>query len=116
MHASNLRTVTPQVWGAIHPGGRSELVVLDGTLNYQRYIRILCDSMLPWEAVLGETLRMSRIMPRPTQHLQLLLFWPNRMWRSLSTPFDLSTCHVEMKVTLVIPLNAYGITVHAATR
>ena len=35
------------VWGAIHHGGRSELVVLDGTLNCQHYIRLLRDSMLP---------------------------------------------------------------------
>ena len=36
------------VWGAIHHGGRSELVVLDGPLNRHRYIRLLRDSMLPW--------------------------------------------------------------------
>ena len=36
------------VWGAIHHGGRSELVVLNGTSNHQHYIKFLRDSMLPW--------------------------------------------------------------------
>ena len=36
------------VWGAIHHGGRSELVVLDGPLNRHCYIRLLRESMLSW--------------------------------------------------------------------
>lgn len=36
------------VWGAIHHGGKSDLIVLDGTMNRHRYIRILQDHMLPW--------------------------------------------------------------------
>ena len=36
------------VWGAIHHGGKSELVVLNGTFNHQHYIRPLYDSMLHW--------------------------------------------------------------------
>ena len=45
MHSSNPRMVTmaSQVWGAIHHGGRSELAVMDGTLNRQRYVRLLHD-------------------------------------------------------------------------
>ena len=34
-------------WGAIHHGGRGELVVLDRTFNCQCYTRLLRDSMLP---------------------------------------------------------------------
>ena len=36
------------VWGAIHNGGRSELVVVDGAMNRHRYIQILRNQMLPW--------------------------------------------------------------------
>ena len=36
------------VWGAIHHGGRSELVVVDGAMNRHRYIQILRNQMLPW--------------------------------------------------------------------
>ena len=36
------------VWGAIHYGGRSELVVVDGTLNQHRYIQVLRNQILPW--------------------------------------------------------------------
>ena len=35
------------LWGAIQHGGRNELVVLDGTLNHQRCIRLLRDSIFP---------------------------------------------------------------------
>ena len=36
------------VWGAIHHGGRSELVVVDEAMNRHRYIQILRNQMLPW--------------------------------------------------------------------
>ena len=36
-------------WGAIHHGGRSELVVVDGAMNPHQYIQILRNQMLPWE-------------------------------------------------------------------
>ena len=36
------------VWGAIHHGGRSELVVVDGAMNRHWYIQILRNQMLPW--------------------------------------------------------------------
>lgn len=36
------------VWGAIHHGGKSDLVVLDGPMNRHRYIQILRQQMLPW--------------------------------------------------------------------
>ena len=71
------------IWGAIHYGGRSERVVLDGTLNHQPYIRLLQDSLLPWATgVLDETLCIPRTMTRPTQHVTRLLFWHNRVQRS----------------------------------
>ena len=35
-------------WGAIHHGGRSELVVVDGIMNRHRYIHILRNQKLPW--------------------------------------------------------------------
>ena len=35
-------------WNAIHHGGRSELVVVDGAMNRQKYIQILRNQMLPW--------------------------------------------------------------------
>ena len=36
------------VWGAIHHGGRSDMVVVDGAMNQHRYIQILRNQMLPW--------------------------------------------------------------------
>ena len=36
------------VWGAFHASGASEPVVLDGTVNQQRYIGILRQNLLPW--------------------------------------------------------------------
>ena len=40
--------------GAIHHGGRSELVVVDGAMNCHWYIQILRNEMLPWAtAVFG---------------------------------------------------------------
>ena len=36
------------VWGAIHHGGRSELVVVDGAMNRHKYIQILRNQMLRW--------------------------------------------------------------------
>ena len=36
------------VWGAIHHGCRSELVVVDGAMNWHPYIQILRNQMLPW--------------------------------------------------------------------
>ena len=36
------------VWGAIHHGGRSELVVMAGAMNQHQYILILRNQMLPW--------------------------------------------------------------------
>jgi transposase len=42
------RRPSVMVWGAIHHGGRSELVVVDGPLNRHGYIQILRDQMLPW--------------------------------------------------------------------
>ena len=41
------------VWGGNHHARRSELVVLDGTPDCQSYIRLLRDSVLPWECVFG---------------------------------------------------------------
>ena len=70
------------VWGVIHHGGRSEQVVLDEAINWQRYFRRPHDSMLPWATgVFNENLYMSKIMPRPTHHVTRLLFWNNRMWK-----------------------------------
>ena len=60
------------VWGAIHHGGRSELVVVDGAMNRHRYIQILRNQMLPWATgCLDETLCTSKTMPRPIQHVTL---------------------------------------------
>ena len=42
------RCQSVMVWGAIHHGGRSELVVVDGAMNRHRYIQILRNQMLPW--------------------------------------------------------------------
>ena len=36
------------VWGAIHHGGRSELLVVHRAMNRHRYIQILRNQMLPW--------------------------------------------------------------------
>ena len=36
------------VWCAFHAPGKSELMVMDGTVNQQRYIGILCQNLLPW--------------------------------------------------------------------
>ena len=36
------------VWGEIHHGGRSELVVVDVAMNRHRCIQILSNQMLPW--------------------------------------------------------------------
>ena len=36
------------VWAAIHHGGRSELVVVDGAMNRHQYIQIQRNQMLPW--------------------------------------------------------------------
>ena len=36
------------VWGAIHHGGRNELVVVDGAMNHHLYIQIMRNQMLPW--------------------------------------------------------------------
>ena len=36
------------VWGAIHHGRRSELVVVEGAMNRHRYIQIVRYQMLPW--------------------------------------------------------------------
>ena len=36
------------VWGTIHHGGRSKLVVVDGAMNWHWYIQILRNQMLPW--------------------------------------------------------------------
>ena len=36
------------VWGAFHASGKSELVVVDGTVNQQRYIGILRQNLLLW--------------------------------------------------------------------
>ena len=48
------------VCGAIHRGGRTELVVLDGPLNRRRYIRLLRDNVCLWATdVFGRNLCMS---------------------------------------------------------
>ena len=73
--------------------GWGELVVLDGTLNSQRYTTILRDSVPPWAIVclpgrqtFLKKMYMARTMPCPTQHVTQLIFWHKRMWRScLST-------------------------------
>ena len=71
------------VRGAIHHGGRCELVVLDGTLNCQHFIMIIHDSrLLGRQAFLNETLCISRAIPRPTKLVTRLLFWHHRMRRS----------------------------------
>ena len=36
------------VWDAFHASAKSELVVVDGTVNQQRYIGILRQNLLPW--------------------------------------------------------------------
>ena len=36
------------VWDAIHHGGRSKLVVMDGAVNRHRYIQTPRNQMLPW--------------------------------------------------------------------
>ena len=36
------------VWGAIHEGVRSELVMVDEAMNQHRYIQILRNQTLPW--------------------------------------------------------------------
>ena len=36
------------VWGAIHHGGRSELIMVDGAMHRHRYIQILRNQMLLW--------------------------------------------------------------------
>ena len=47
---------------------------------YQRYISLFRESMLPGaKGFLGETLCMTRTMPRPTQQVTRLHFWHNRM-------------------------------------
>ena len=67
----------------IHHGGRSELVVLGGPLNRQRYTRLLHYSRPPWAtAVFGQNFCMLTTMPDPTQHMTLLHFWYYCMWIS----------------------------------
>ena len=41
------RGLSVMVWGAIHHGGRSELVMVDGTMNRHLYIQILRNQTLP---------------------------------------------------------------------
>ena len=54
------------VWVAIHRGGRSELLVQDGTFNRQSHFGFFHDSMLPWAmGVLDETMCMSRTIATP---------------------------------------------------
>ena len=36
------------VCGAFHAAGKSELVVVDGTVNQQRFIGILRQNLIPW--------------------------------------------------------------------
>ena len=43
-----IRVLSVMVWGAIHHGGRRELVLVDGAMNRHRYIQILRNQMLPW--------------------------------------------------------------------
>lgn len=42
------RVQSVMVWGAIHHGGKSVLVVIQGNLNQVRYIEILRESLLPF--------------------------------------------------------------------
>ena len=71
------------VWGAIHHGGRSELVVVDGAMNQHQYIQILRNQMLYMRrGCLDVTLCMSKTMPCPIQHVTQQPYWTNRMLRS----------------------------------
>ena len=72
------------VCGAIHHGGRGELLVVDGAMNQHRYIQILRNQMLPWvTGCLDVTLCtcMSKTMPRPIQQVARQSFWTNRILR-----------------------------------
>ena len=42
------RGLSVMVWGAIHHGGRCELVLVDGAMNQHRYIQIMRNQMLSW--------------------------------------------------------------------
>jgi transposase len=42
------------VWGAFHAMGKSELVVLEGNLNQDRYLRILQETLLPFARITFE--------------------------------------------------------------
>ena len=80
------------VWSAIHHGGRSELVVVDGAMNRHRYMQILRNQMLPWATgYLGVTLCTSKTMPRPIQHVTRQTFWTNRMLRSWTGQLGVQT-------------------------
>ena len=64
------------VWGAIHQGRRSELVVLNGTFNRQCHTRLLCNNMFPRATgVYGRNFVYVcvRAMLRPWQHGTRLL-------------------------------------------
>ena len=80
------------VWGAIHHGGRNELVMVDGAINRNRYIQILRNQMLPWRrGCLDVTLCMSKTMPRPIQHVTRQPLWTDRMLRSWTGQLGIQT-------------------------
>ena len=80
------------VWGAIHHGRRSELVVVEGTMNWHRYIQTLRNQMLPWATgCLDVTLCMSKTMSHPIQHVTRQPFWINRMLRSWTGQLGIQT-------------------------
>ena len=71
------------VWGAIHHGGRSELIVVDGAMNRHRYIQILRNQMLPSATgVFGRYFVFLQDNAPLIQHVARQPFSNNRMLRS----------------------------------
>ena len=81
-------------WGAIHHGGRSELVLVDGAMNQHRF-----GTSRSWgikccharRGCLDVTLCASKSMPRPIQHVAWQTYWTNRMLRSWTGQLGVQT-------------------------
>ena len=96
------------VWGAIHHGGRSELLVLDGTLNCQCYIRLWNSKLACATGVFGQN--SVYVQNNATPHrardttVLLLFFCQNRIWRSWTGRFG-----VQIWTTLSMYWNQTGV-------
>ena len=85
-------------WGAIHHGGRSELVVVDGAINGHWYIQILRNQTLSWATgVFGRNFVYIQDNAQPHTARDTQPFWTNRMLRSWTGQLVVQTwTHLSM--------------------